>query len=161
METLRDIYKDATFVKARKLLTNEYAVQRDADDESVWWVKGSAGSKYRVQVIDPGDEEDVIRLTPELEAQGIGYGCFVAGKRVVAPTDSVPLVSCTCPNGMNRGGRPQCYHTLAVLLSIEENVEPHIMESPDPLDENFVQDDEVARLKAEGYTDTEIEFLRG
>lgn len=37
----------------------------------------------------------------------------------------VPGVTCTCPNGSNRSGRPTCYHSAAVLMvhtntSIEE-----------------------------------------
>lgn len=30
----------------------------------------------------------------------------------------VPWVTCTCPNGDARGGRPNCYHTAAVLSII-------------------------------------------
>jgi len=147
METIEDIYKPATLAKARKLLSNEYAVQRDAEDESVWWAKGSTGSKYRVQLLTGVTPEESIERD-------------LAGDTSSTPDGFVPLLSCTCPNGMNRGGRPQCYHTAAVLLMLEEGKEPHIMENPDPVDEAFVQDDEIARLKAEGYTDTEIEFLR-
>lgn len=28
----------------------------------------------------------------------------------------VPGITCTCPNGQNRAGRPTCYHSAAVLL---------------------------------------------
>ena len=162
METIHDIYTDATLAKARTLLTNEYAVQQDAEDESVYWAKGSAGSKYRVQVIRPvsADDESTMSMNADLEASGVRYGDYVDGKRVIPGDDAIPFVSCTCPNGLNRGGRPSCYHTAAVLLMLEEGTEPHIMESADPLDEAFIRDDEIARLKAEGYTDAEIEFLR-
>lgn len=31
-------------------------------------------------------------------------------------SDSVPGITCTCPNGSNRSGRPTCYHSAAVLM---------------------------------------------
>jgi hypothetical protein len=66
---------------------------------------------------------------------------------------------------MNRGGRPQCYHTAAVLLLLEEGKadEAPTMTDPSPLNEDFTGgggDAEIERLRAAGYSDTEIEFLR-
>lgn len=48
-------------------------------------------------------------------------------------SDSVPGITCTCPNGSNRSGRPTCYHSAAVLLvhmkvDLEEFAEEHFPE---------------------------------
>jgi hypothetical protein len=37
--------------------------------------------------------------------------------------DAIPWVTCSCPNGMNKGGRPTCYHSLAALLVIRQEWE--------------------------------------
>ena len=155
MDTIESVYKDATIRKAEGLLANKYAVQRDAQDPMVWWVKGSAGKKYRVQVIVAFDEDQVSEGTPDRWVDGQ----LVEG---VKPETGLEYVSCTCPNGMNRGGRPTCYHTAAVLIILRDGKadEHPVMESTDPHDEDFIRDDEVASLKAQGYTDEEIEFLR-
>lgn len=139
-ETLASVYSDKVLSKAELLAANKVAVQRDAEDESVWWVKGSGGSKYRVQVLTNFEDKEI--------EQGL---------------DILPLVSCSCPNGQNRGGRPSCYHSASVLIVLENRTadEHDVMEDPNPLNEDFVGDDErVAELRAQGYTDTEIEFLR-
>lgn len=163
METLYDIYRDTTIKKAETLRSNPHAVQRDAEDESVWWVKGSGGSKYRVQVIRPAEGDDsTIELNADLEASGARYGDFIDGRRVIPGPDSLPFVSCSCPNGVNRGGRPQCYHTAAVLLIIQDGTQENhpVMENTDPIDESFVGDFSREALKAQGLSDDEIEFLQ-
>ncbi|QGZ16795.1 hypothetical protein PBI_DEWDROP_148 [Microbacterium phage Dewdrop] len=160
MGSLEEVYKDTTLRKAEKLRSSVHAIQRDAEDESVWWCKGSTGSKYRVQVIDPGDTIDI---NPDLEASGVRVGDVVDGKRVIVPeADGMPFLSCTCPNGMNRGGRPQCYHTAAVLLILRDGTqEQHpVMTDPSPVNEDFLDDETAKALKSQGFTDTEIEFLR-
>ena len=133
MDTLENIYTDATLRKGESLAANLHAVQRDAQDESIWWVKGSTGSKYRVQLYDDPEH---------------GGG--------------VPMLTCSCPNGMHRGGRPTCYHTAAVLIILRDGkVDEHpVMTNPDPLDENFIHEDEIQELRRQGYSDDEIEFLR-
>lgn len=40
------------------------------------------------------------------------YVCAI----VEIPDSKVPGVTCTCPNGSNRTGRPTCYHSAAVLM---------------------------------------------
>lgn len=160
---LEDVYKDHTIKKGDSLRRNLHAVQRDAEDPLLWWVKGSGGTKYRVQVIQPGPSDDtMVHLTDEMERNGVRIGDMLDGKYVVHPADGLPFVSCTCPNGMNRGGRPQCYHSAAVLIILRDGTQDEhpVMESTDPLDENFVDDDTAAALKSQGFTDDEIEFLR-
>jgi hypothetical protein len=169
MSSIESVYKPHILDKARELIGLPHAVQRDAEDRTVWWVKGLRGSKYRVQLIVPRDEEDgedqTVVINDELEREGVQVGNYVDGFRVIPRQADVPLVSCSCPNGMNRGGRPQCYHTAAVLLLLEEGKadEAPTMTDPNPLNEDFTGgggDAEIERLRAEGYTDTEIEFLR-
>jgi hypothetical protein len=153
MTDLGLVYKDHILDKARELVDTERAVQQDASDTSVWWVKGSQGSKYRCQILQPYDPDadpDEAPTTAQLSAQN--------------DKADIPLLSCTCPNGMNRGGRPTCYHTAAVLLMLgdmEAGREPAVMTDPNPLNEDFVGDDGVQALRDQGYTDDEIAFLRG
>lgn len=40
------------------------------------------------------------------------YVCHV----IELEDSKVPGITCTCPNGSNRSGRPTCYHSAAVLL---------------------------------------------
>lgn len=163
METIEDIYKDTTIRKAEKLRSSVHAVQRDAEDETVWWCKGSTGSKYRVQVLQILDEEELQRRA-EIEQVREAQTSFSTRTidQIKEDFTRVPLMSCTCPNGMNRGGRPQCYHTAAVLLILREGTQDQhpVMENTDPINEDFLEGVDVDSLKAQGFTDTEIEFLR-
>lgn len=161
---IAEVYSDGVLAKAEALRRNVQAVQRDAEDESVWWVKGSGGSKYRVQVILATDEEALERMVA-MEEQRATYNNEPVRtvEQIREDLDSLPLLSCTCPNGRNRGGRPTCYHTAAVMLILldGEAGEHPVMSDPNPYNEDFVGDDaRVAELRAQGYTDTEIEFLR-
>lgn len=40
-------------------------------------------------------------------------------------------MTCTCPNGMARGGQPSCYHTAAVLYAMIRGIESGEVESDD------------------------------
>lgn len=162
-ETIEDIYKDTTIRKAEKLRSSVHAVQRDAEDETVWWCKGSTGSKYRVQVLQITSEEELERRVQIEQERDAHSGVAVRSSEFIrAGFEQVPLMSCTCPNGMNRGGRPQCYHTAAVLLILRDGTQDQhpVMENTDPINEDFLEGVDVDSLRAQGFTDTEIEFLR-
>ena len=154
IDTIESVYSEATIHKAESLVANEYAVQRDAEDSSIWWVKGSGGNKYRVQVIEEFDEDQVTdgKLRP-------GTAQFEEGQE---PSTGLAWLICSCPNGMNRGGRPKCYHTCAVLLILERGKadERPVMEDPNPLNEDFIPNSKDQALRDQGYSDDEIEFLR-
>lgn len=167
MSELETIYSTATLRKARKLADEEFAVQRDAQDEGIWWVKGSNGTKYRVQFVLPlasDEDEATIPLDDDMERDGVRVGDYVNNVRVIPPIAGVPLMTCTCPNGANRGGRPQCYHSCAVLLVLQrissEGYTPPTMTDPSPLNEDFLGDERAEELRAQGYTQAEIDFLR-
>lgn len=163
METMDDVYKPNTLAKGRQLKDHPHAVQRDAEDASIWWVKGSTGSKYRVQVIDPGDEDEMSRrVLVEQQRDALSGNTYRTEEQVRRDLEGLPLVSCTCPNGQNRGGRPNCYHSAAVLLILEDGtqLDHPVMENTDPIDEDFVDDETAQALKSQGFTDAEIEFLR-
>lgn len=40
--------------------------------------------------------------------------------------ESTPGVTCTCPNGANRAGRPTCYHSLAALIGFLGGKHPKV-----------------------------------
>ncbi|AWN07819.1 hypothetical protein HOT31_gp149 [Microbacterium phage Hendrix] len=141
--SMERLYSDATIRKGDKLRSNKLAVQVDAEDANVWWVKGSNGTKYRVQQVVIQDTEEETRqefadLAPEL-----------------------PYLTCSCPNGQNRA-RPQCYHTAAVMHIILDGTQAEypVMSDPDPLNEDFLDDDTARSLKDQGFSDDEIAFLR-
>jgi hypothetical protein len=88
-------FSTATIAKAEQLLARG-AVERDHDYATIFWVKGSGGNRYRLQVVEPFDEDEVTGDTPE-------------------DAEALPYVTCTCPNGLNASGRPHCYHAAAVI----------------------------------------------
>jgi hypothetical protein len=94
LSKLSGIYSTLVIGKAEKLLQHN-AVCRDVFHVSVFHVRGSQGNQYRVQVIDPFDEDQTIDIGPDPE--------------------TLPYVTCTCPNGMATGGRARCYHAAAVV----------------------------------------------
>lgn len=163
-ETLESIYSDGVLAKAKSLAANTMAVQRDAEDPSVWWVKGSGGTKYRVQVVIEMSETDLdVRVLTETQRDSQNNAPYRTTDQIREDLMSPPLLSCTCPNGRNRGGRPSCYHSAAVMLILEsgEADSRPVMEDSNPLNEDFIGDDaKVEELRAQGYTETEIEFLR-
>lgn len=130
MESVYNVFTESTVKKAQGLLRKERMVQKDVQDDSIWWVKGSGGSKYRVQSLR--DE----------------HGEHLA-------------FSCTCPNGLNRGGAPSCYHTAAVHIILEEGRQDEfpVMEDPSPVNEDFTGGASIQSLRDQGFTDEEIEFL--
>lgn len=89
--TIEDHYNDKVLIKARRLVA-QGKVEQDEQAPNVYWVQGS--TRYRVQVAEPVLDDD---------GQPIDEG--------------FEWLSCTCPNGSARGGRPNCYHTAAVLLT--------------------------------------------
>ena len=77
-----------TLLKARKALQDD-KVARDVAVRSIWSVGGSVpGTRYRVQ-------SDVDEVT-------------LRGS----------WITCTCPHGLNTGGRAHCYHAAAVVILI-------------------------------------------
>ena len=65
------------------------------------------------------------KVTPDDEAEGIwwvqGNGKKPYRVGLISYEDQ-PSLTCTCPNGRNRGGLPSCYHTAAVALLGRETV---------------------------------------
>lgn len=99
VETIETAYS-AAIVKKAEALVSEGVVNRAEGSTDLWEVPGSTGRLYVVQVVpafDPDADEDDEDLKHAL-----------------------PWMSCTCPNGANRGGRPSCYHTAAVALVLEQ-----------------------------------------
>lgn len=45
------------------------------------------------------------------------HGSELYACRIIEISESkVPGITCTCPNGQNRSGRPTCYHSAAAIL---------------------------------------------
>lgn len=72
----------------------------------------------------------------EVDSERVGV-FHVAGSRryslqVIPPADGdvIPWVTCDCPNGLARGGRPSCYHSAAVLLFLGAQAEEIFDETP-------------------------------
>jgi hypothetical protein len=104
MSTLADVSTPNILKKAEALLDEPDGVEQDTDHTDVWWVQGSGTKVYRVQVTEEFDEDEV---TEEILIER-------------PPETGLAWVTCTCPNGMARGGRPTCYHTAAVLMALEK-----------------------------------------
>lgn len=84
-------YTPEVIGKARRYL-DQKAVAQDPDAEGVYWIKGSARRRYRVQT----------------------------DARVA--TQRAKWINCTCPHGMNLGaGSARCSHAVAVLLAIRDH----------------------------------------
>ncbi len=103
LSKLAEVFSTATIEKAEKLV-EQGGVERDPGYATIFWVKGSGGARYRLQVVEPFDEDETIGDVDNAE--------------------TLPYVTCTCPNGLNASGRPHCYHAAAVIgliLADEEN----------------------------------------
>lgn len=87
---LNDHYSQPILIKAHRI---KDLVKPDPEHPGIFKAPGSGGTMYRLQVTESG-----------------------------GPTGDVdlPFVTCSCPNGMARGGRPSCYHSAAVLLYLEK-----------------------------------------
>lgn len=86
-------YSNVTLIKANRLIKQERVEQVD---ELLFKVKGS--QEYQVHLVPLGHDED-------------GFPIDNGG---------MPFVTCSCPNGSARGGRPNCYHSAAVLIHLEQ-----------------------------------------
>lgn len=96
VETVETAYSASVLKKAQALI-DDGVVTRAEGEEDVWEIPGSTGRLYVVRVVDAFDPDE-----PD------------------ADPNVLPWMSCTCPNGANRGGRPACYHTAAVALVLQE-----------------------------------------
>jgi hypothetical protein len=94
LSKLSEVYSTAVLTKAEKLI-EDGGVSIDNEHPSIYWVKGSTGNRYRVQVIDPFDEDETIGELDHAEV--------------------LPFVTCTCPNGLASGGRARCFHSAGVV----------------------------------------------
>ena len=129
-------YSGPVLSKARGLI-NQDRVHQDPEATDVFSVRGS--TRYRVQVIEEFDEDAVVKKTPEQIAQAI------------------PFVSCSCPNGNAKGGRPTCYHSAAVILTL-------MLQQPEQEPEqSFVQGGDPHHAEpagtGEGLSDEEVAWL--
>lgn len=108
MTSLTEHYSDSILTKANRLIAQGKVERVDATTFAV------AGSKtYRVNRIELGVDED--------------------GKPI--DDDGMPYVTCDCPNGLARGGRPNCYHSAAVIIALEKKIFDETVEAQE--DENL------------------------
>ena len=96
--SLQEHYSDNILMKANRLVKMD-RVERDEEDQNLFRVKGS--KVYKVRHIELGEDED---------GEAFDDG-------------GMPFVTCDCPNGLARGGRPNCYHSAAVIIVLEKETE--------------------------------------
>jgi hypothetical protein len=85
---LKDLYTPQTLWKAKQLLLTDSHPEEPA-------VEAIADRKWEVS----GSERYIV-----FQLEG--------------PESGTPWLTCDCPNGLARGGRPSCYHTAAVMMLI-------------------------------------------
>lgn len=68
------------------------------------------GEKIKDKV-EPREQPNSYTVTPRA---GVRYRVQVTG------AGDSPMVSCSCPNGLATGGSARCYHSVAVLLYLQE-----------------------------------------
>lgn len=44
---------------------------------------------------------------------------YMPGWRAAEGMSVLPWITCSCPNGLNKGGEPTCWHSALVLLATE------------------------------------------
>lgn len=105
--SLQEHYSDNILMKANRLVKMD-RVERDEEDRNLFRVKGS--KVYKVRRIELGEDED---------GEAVDDG-------------GMPFVTCDCPNGLARGGRPNCYHSCSVILILQQEAAEHGSGSNDP-----------------------------
>lgn len=125
-QTMESIYSPAVLKRGRKLIEDE-RIHRSTN-ENRFVVRGS--EEYTVAVVPQPTDEDGEPVKTDL-----------------------PWVVCSCPNGMARGGRPNCYHSAAVLLMLLDEVDEQLARiDPDGLDPKLVERSSMALLIEHGFS---------
>ncbi|MET0886197.1 MAG: hypothetical protein ABWX92_07075 [Mycetocola sp.] len=118
--TLENTYSEGVLKKARKLAATEGAVFRNEEDENEWLVAGSGGNFYHVEILPlVVEQEDSDTYTDE-ELEFLGLSATPESIDII---DDLPWVRCECPNGSHRGGRPSCYHSAAVIITLQKEAD--------------------------------------
>lgn len=70
----------------------------------------------------------VVRADGRPELFNITGSDFYVARVIELGDGQVPGVTCSCPNGSNRAGRPTCYHSAAALVKFLGGKHPKVIE---------------------------------
>ena len=68
----------------------------------------------------------VMRVEDRPDLFNISGSTLYVARIIELGEESTPGVTCTCPNGANRAGRPTCYHSLAALIGFLGGKHPKV-----------------------------------